>query len=528
MKRIVLICAAGILAAGGVGATSPLRTVDIEGPAGKAILGIQGGLILSWKAASGAELLFMPRQPESSGGDWSHGGISICWPWFGKKGPAASSIHGFARNRRFTVLRRAPSAVTLGLSLAAGEVADFPYAAGLELTVRMADRLEMTLRTTNCGDKPFTLTEGIQPYFVVGRYADVTLRGVKQEIFAVEDGMDAAFPRLGDDFGLADRGTGRELRMRAGGNTGVVVWSPGKVEPHNRNLEAGDTERFIGLGPSSRAKEGAISLAPGASHELTFSVEVVPAPAVKRRPLLIGVTEQWKGGEQGREKTPIAGVQENYTEAIRRGGNIPVVICRTAETGHLAQAVAPLDILILSGGADVEPARYGAKPSPKLGLVQLDRDAFDFAVLEAALARNLPVLGICRGAQLINVYLGGTLWQDLPSEFPVKGIRHRKSACGERRHLITIEPDSRLAAVLGTTAIGVNSQHHQAVKDLAPGLRIVARAPDGVVEAFEHTTLPVAGVQFHPEGLVRCADDMFFSRLFRNLPAFIGFEPSAE
>ena len=159
-------------------------------------------------------------------------------------------------------------------------------------------------------------------------------------------------------------------------------------------------------------------------------------------------------------------MQENYTEAIRRGGNIPVVICRTAETGHLAQAVAPLDILILSGGADVEPARYGAKPSPKLGLVQLDRDAFDFAVLEAALARNLPVLGICRGAQ--------------------------------------------------------------AVKDLAPGLRIVARAPDGVVEAFEHTSLPVAGVQFHPERLVRCADDMFFSRLFRNLPAFIGFEPSAE
>ena len=243
------------------------------------------------------------------------------------------------------------------------------------------------------------------------------------------------------------------------------------------------------------------------------------------RPLVIGVTEQWLGGKHGRVGSPVAGVNETYVEAIRRGGNIPVVICRTAKTDHLAQVLASLDMLILSGGADVEPSRYGAKPAPGLGLVQKDRDAFDFAVLEAALARNLPVMGVCRGVQVINVYFGGTLWQDLPSEFPVKDIRHRKSHSGERRHLVTIEPDSRLAAVLGTTAIGVNSQHHQAVKALAPGFRIVARAPDGVVEAIEHTSLPVVGVQFHPEGLVMCANDMFMTRLFRDLPRFVGFCP---
>ena len=81
--------------------------------------------------------------------------------------------------------------------------------------------------------------------------------------------------------------------------------------------------------------------------------------AVEARPLIVGMTEQWLGGEEGREKSPRAGVEEAYAEAIRRGGNIPVVICRTAETGHLAQVLAPLDILILTGGADVEPSRYG-------------------------------------------------------------------------------------------------------------------------------------------------------------------------
>ena len=249
--------------------------VEIEGTAGRAVIDLQGGRLLSWKTASGTELLFMPRQPDSPNGDWSHGGISICWPWFGKKGPAASSIHGFARNRRLTVRRRDPAgnAVTLGLFLAAGEDPDFPYAADLELTLRMTDRLEMTMRTTNKGDKPFTFTEGIQPYFAVSRYDDVVLRGVKKENFAAENGMDAAFPRLGDEVALSDRGFGRELRATLRGNTGVVVWSPGNVEPHNRNLEAGDTERFIGLGPSCRTKEGALSLAPGASHELVFVVE---------------------------------------------------------------------------------------------------------------------------------------------------------------------------------------------------------------------------------------------------------------
>lgn len=240
------------------------------------------------------------------------------------------------------------------------------------------------------------------------------------------------------------------------------------------------------------------------------------------RPLLVGVAEQWLCGKDGREGSPHAGVREEYAEAIRRGGNIPVVICRTAETGHLAQVVAKLDLLILPGGADIEPRRYGADPSPALGKTIPDRDEFDFALLEAALARKLPVMGICRGMQLINVYFGGSLWQDLPSEFPVKDIVHRADNVGTRCHSIGIEPGSRLAAAFGATNVVVSSMHHQAVKRLAPGFRITARAPDGVVEAIEHESLPVAGVQFHPEGLVKYADDEACTKFFGNLPVFIG------
>ena len=167
------------------------------------------------------------------------------------------------------------TSVTLEYLQVAGAEPDFPYAANLELTVKVGVKLELTLRTTNMGKEPFELTEGFQPYFAVSDYGKVTLRGVKKDAFAAVDGMDAAFPRLADRFSLLDAGFGREIDAFASGNSGLVVWSPGKVEPHNRNLDAGDTQRFIGLGPSNRAKEKSIMLAPGASHELVFVMGIV-------------------------------------------------------------------------------------------------------------------------------------------------------------------------------------------------------------------------------------------------------------
>ena len=270
---------AAVAAAFMLGCAGPSRTADcivLESPGGRVVVDLIGGRILSWRNAAGKELLFMPERAESPDGDWSHGGVSLCWPWFGKKGPAASSIHGFARNRRFTLRSRRTTAdgvsLTLGLTLEDGAEPDFPHAADLELTVRMADRLTLTMRTTNIGKAPFSYSEGFQPYFAVSGYGAATLRGIKSDPFAAVNGMDAAFPRIGDAFSMADAGTRSEICAVARGNTSVIVWSPGNVEPHNRNLAAGDTERFIGMGPASRAKEGPIELAPGASHTLSLEL----------------------------------------------------------------------------------------------------------------------------------------------------------------------------------------------------------------------------------------------------------------
>ena len=251
------------------------RVVALESRSGRVEIDLVGARILSWRVA-GKEMFFMPSNPQSPEGDWSHGGLSICWPWFGKKGTAASSIHGFARNKTFTLQSRrtsaAGSSATLGLTLAAGEEPNFPYAASLELTFSLTDRLTVTMRTLNTGKEPFAFSGGFQPYFAVGSYKTVTLQGVKEADFAAVDGMDAAFPRRGDAFALTDASIGRKISATAKGNTSLIVWSPGSVEPHNRNLAPGDTERFIGLGPAFRAKEGAITLSPGQAHELVFEM----------------------------------------------------------------------------------------------------------------------------------------------------------------------------------------------------------------------------------------------------------------
>ena len=143
-------------------------------------------------------------------------------------------------------------------------------------------------------------------------------------------------------------------------------------------------------------------------------------------------------------------------------------------------------------------------------VLNLRRDAWEFLLLDEAEKRRLPVFGICRGCQVINVYFGGTLWQDLPSERPGE-IAHRS----KKLHPIRIVQGSRLAKSLRAENLMVNTSHHQAVKDLAPGFRAVAFAPDGVVEAIESNDLPVAGVQFHPERLLVQDGRAEFRELFK-------------
>lgn len=164
----------------------------------------------------------------------------------------------------------------------------------------------------------------------------------------------------------------------------------------------------------------------------------------------------------------------------------------------------PFDALLLGGGVDVDPARYGA-PLLVDGNVEVDaeRDAIDFAILEEALRLRKPVFGICRGLQVVNVALGGTLVQDIPREHP-SPIVHQRDQVEKTRldHRVAISPGTRLASIAGVGDIEVNSRHHQAVARVAPGLTVSATAPDGVPEAVEspRDTWLIA-VQWHPENL---------------------------
>ena len=219
----------------------------------------------------------------------------------------------------------------------------------------------------------------------------------------------------------------------------------------------------------------------------------------------------------------------SYIEAVRRAGDTPVIVCR-ASPEALDAAVARLDLLVMTGGEDFDPALYGAAPSPRLGCVNAVRDEYDFALLRSAVRHEVPVVGICRGHQALNVFFGGSLYQDLPSEFPFRAAEsHSCRQCGmtqrDHMHDILVEPRSRLHGVLGVGRIGVNSSHHQAVKALAPGFRISARSPGGVVEAIECGWFPAAGVQFHPEALSAHNGEPAWNRLFERLREFAGGRP---
>jgi putative glutamine amidotransferase len=174
----------------------------------------------------------------------------------------------------------------------------------------------------------------------------------------------------------------------------------------------------------------------------------------------------------------------------------------------------PFDALLLGGGVDVDPARY-AMPVLADGNVEIDaeRDAIDFSLLEQAFRAGMPVLGICRGLQVVNVALGGTLVQDISIERP-SSVLHQRTKDEKTRldHRVQISPGTRLASIAGTGSIAVNSRHHQALARVAPGLAVSATAPDGVAEAVETPRGSwLIAVQWHPENLT---EDGVSDRLF--------------
>jgi putative glutamine amidotransferase len=193
-------------------------------------------------------------------------------------------------------------------------------------------------------------------------------------------------------------------------------------------------------------------------------------------------------------------VDAEYSEAIISAGGLPFLLPE-GPADEMLKYLDCLDGLVLTGGGDVDPGSYGMAASPLVGGVDRTRDVAETALVQDALTRRIPVLGICRGCQLMNVAMGGTLIQHLPDVSDLSHLVPDSRESGE--HNVRLEPGSRLAAVLGAKDLMVNSVHHQAVKDLAPGVRATAWATDGVVEAIELDDAPWIGVQWHPENLQR-------------------------
>lgn len=210
-------------------------------------------------------------------------------------------------------------------------------------------------------------------------------------------------------------------------------------------------------------------------------------------------------------------VNTTYVDAVRLAGGIPVVLPPVRDEETARALLKTVDALIMTGGEDIDPLFFGEEHLPGLGEVNAPRDTSDVLLIEAAVAMHKPMLGICRGEQVINVVLGGTLYQDIPSQVGGE-LRHRQSESATlATQTITIDPESRLASIVGATTLDVNSFHHQAVKDIAPGLTVVARSEDGIVEAYEDLVrYNVIGVQFHPEAFAQAGDPVFLS-IFRDL-----------
>lgn len=194
---------------------------------------------------------------------------------------------------------------------------------------------------------------------------------------------------------------------------------------------------------------------------------------------------------------------------------IPILPAKLA-----AQSIEGLDGLIMPGGYDIAADYLGEEPHAGIGATYRPRDESEFALLKAALAAHIPVLGVCRGIQVINVVMGGTVYQDLPSEYPGKGLlQHSQKSLGNLPvHHVEIAQDSALGQTLGRQCL-VNSRHHQAVRDVAPGLRAVAKAPDGVIEAIENEDASIQAVQWHPENLWQNdpAQERIFTDFFKRV-----------
>src|SRR5262245_34913701 len=222
-----------------------------------------------------------------------------------------------------------------------------------------------------------------------------------------------------------------------------------------------------------------------------------------RRPL-IGITSY------GRDENNRFSLRAEYIEAIRRAGGLPILL--PPGEPHWQELFQKLDGLLLAGGGDIDPALYGGAHHPAIYMVDPERDQVELALAKNAVTAKLPTLGICRGSQVINVALGGTLIEHVP-DLVGDTVPHRLVPGQYARHPVTVVSNSRLSAILGQTETVAASSHHQAIRLRAPSLEVVATAADRIIEGVEMRDHPwLVAVQWHPE--ITAANDPAQQRLF--------------
>ena len=215
---------------------------------------------------------------------------------------------------------------------------------------------------------------------------------------------------------------------------------------------------------------------------------------------LIGITTHLLANEYGQTRIVL---QQSYASAILQAGGVPVLIPSLIVEDGWDALYARLDGILFSGGGDIALKHFSGDPHPRIADVEPERDSVELKMLHAAASDGKPFLGICRGCQVMNVALGGTLYTHIPDQLP-NALDH--SYPGNFRtvlvHEVKIEEGTRIADVLGEPIVRVNSHHHQGLKDIAPSLRVAGHAPDGLVEAIELPDHPFGlAVQWHPEWL---------------------------
>ena len=228
---------------------------------------------------------------------------------------------------------------------------------------------------------------------------------------------------------------------------------------------------------------------------------------MRRRPI-VGIPTQTLHSIEGiPDGLPESWVMnQRYARAVAAAGGLPLMVPLLEDDDVLRALYDRLDGVLLPGGVDLDPTTYGEAPLPACGRLDPARDRVELALSRWAIEEGKPLFGLCRGLQIVNVALGGTLYQDIAAQrgttikhdyFPAAGYSRDYLA-----HPVTVTSGSRLDALVGTAPLRVNSMHHQAVKELAPGLVCTAVAPDGLIEALEFPESPfLLGVQWHPESL---------------------------